>query len=471
MSITLVQSGSNTSTGGVTVTLGANTTAGNCLVALISGTNGTVSGVKLGGAAGNWALQASNTTACDVEIWADPNCAGGQTSVAVTSSTGGGITCQVYEFSGVVLASPLDKTANNSASSTSWTSTATATTTLASEAWVGVVGTADSGLTLSGPASPWNNSSSLTATSKGGNVQSLSGYQITSSTGAATYAGTGTSAGFPYGAVVVTLKGAATAPSSAPANPGRTWRRRFNVPEHEARPGNQSVANPGPPTSGMPTYYPRLASPGPVWRRRFNIPEHLTQPSQQAIPPPGPPVSGTPTYYAQPANPGHTWRRRFQLPRHQQPPGLQTSPTATGGSHLKLTTSAGAVLGAGGASALKLTTAGTPTVIVPGSGASILKLTTAGAAAVAGAGTSILELTSHGSAEVTGAGGSRLHLTSTGTPSLFTKTLIVSIAAEAGTDQYGNHYVQGLGVYGFGQLVSPEVSIVSDVGGLFVEAS
>ena len=105
------------------------------------------------------------------------------------------------------------------------------------------------------------------------------------------------------------------------------------------------------------------------------------------------------------------------------------------------------------------------------SGASALLLASAGAAHSAGTGTSALILTSHGSADVAGAGGSHLALTSVGVPALLAKTLIVSIAAQAGVDQYGNPYVQGLGVYGYGQLVSPEVSIVSDVGGLFVEAS
>jgi hypothetical protein len=212
-----VSNSANTGTT-LTLTLGTPTTAGNCLVVCISAhtgatTNPSISGVTLGGSAGNFAsvLTAGGPTdESNTAIWADPNCAGGQTSVVITfgSATTPRYLASVHEFSGLAstIAGLLDKSAASAlgASGTSWSSGSTATTSNAAQAWVGVT-TTDS-VTITGPASPWTNIAQVTQ----GSDEFMSGYQIRSATGAAAYAGTFSGTGS-YNAGVVTLN-----PASAP---------------------------------------------------------------------------------------------------------------------------------------------------------------------------------------------------------------------------------------------------------------
>ena len=90
----LVQAATATGTSAtITVTLESATTAGNCLVVCVANGgsfNGVVTGITLGGAAGNFGALASggnpSTSAAVASIWADPNCAGGQTSVTITTT-------------------------------------------------------------------------------------------------------------------------------------------------------------------------------------------------------------------------------------------------------------------------------------------------------------------------------------------------------------------------------------------------
>lgn len=207
MAISLVQSkiGSTTSGSTLTVTLNSGTTAGNCVVVALmflgSTTNPSgVSGITLGGSAGNFASAiiegASSTTTPGTAIWTNPNCAGGQTAVAITLTGGSGtigMIAFVYEVSGVASTSVVDKTqgTTKSSNSTSFTSNATATTTNAVEFWVGIGASASgSALTLTGPSSPWSNLANTQATIGGVSTAAISGSQITSSTAAATYSGT-----------------------------------------------------------------------------------------------------------------------------------------------------------------------------------------------------------------------------------------------------------------------------------------
>lgn len=199
----------------LTLTLGTPTTAGNCLVVCISThtgstTNPSITGVTLGGAADNFAsiFQTGSTSSSAAEsitaIWADPNCAGGQTSVVVTfnSVTTPRYLATVYEFSGLALttAALLDKSsaAPIGSSGTAWSSGSTATTSQAVQVWVGAV-TSD-GTTITGPASPWTNTAQVVI----GSDEFMSGYQIRSATGAAAYAGTFSPSGS-YDAGVVAL--------------------------------------------------------------------------------------------------------------------------------------------------------------------------------------------------------------------------------------------------------------------------
>ncbi|HSZ38461.1 MAG TPA: hypothetical protein VK817_00740 [Trebonia sp.] len=217
MTISLVQAPvSNSGTAGttLTLTLGSATTAGNCLVVVItthnaSTVNPAVSGVTIGGSADNFASLFATGGATDESIsafWTDPNCAGGQTSVVITFSsvTSPRYMASVYEFSGLAAtnAALLDKSAASAtgANGTSFSSTSTATTANAVELWVGLVSTDTT--TVTGPASPWTNIAQVTPAGTASDF--MSGYQIRSATGAAAYAGTFSPSAF-YNAAVVTL--------------------------------------------------------------------------------------------------------------------------------------------------------------------------------------------------------------------------------------------------------------------------
>ena len=229
MTISLAQtSAQNNNFGGtnpsVTVTLGSPTTAGNCLVvAAVTtsvGTATTVSGVTLGGSADNFgSLYSEGNPATSNSVltwWADPNCAGGQTSVVVSTAGGSGtgyIAASVFEVSGLAstLGALLDQSSGNdhtASNVTSFTSNATGTTANPNELWLGLVGSYNLHPTFTGPSSPWNNLAQQTTNAA---LSSLAGYQIVSSTGTATYSGTMTSAD--YVAAVITLNGAAPAPA------------------------------------------------------------------------------------------------------------------------------------------------------------------------------------------------------------------------------------------------------------------
>lgn len=185
-----------TQTPPLTITLSA-TTPGNTLIALTGDvavvSNGAVSGITLGGAAGNWAALASQGTGGDhsiVSAWADPSCAGGQTSVVISTTGGSGtenLFGWVLEWSGL-LPGTLDKSSGGANGfAASWDSGATAATTQASEVWFGVVAGTSSGTPgLTGPASPWVNQAQQVS----GSAAAMCGYQVVSSTGTADYAGT-----------------------------------------------------------------------------------------------------------------------------------------------------------------------------------------------------------------------------------------------------------------------------------------
>lgn len=196
--------------GALSGSFAAGTTAGNCAVVAInaySGTSGNVpnvTGVTLGGSADHFASAQQAVsgfvgTYSLAAIWVDPNCAGGQTAIAVSganlSVAGplGGIT--IYEVSGLT-ASPVDQVSGgNATSGTSWSSGATPTTTLAAEIWFGSAMTNN---TITPPGAPWTSNTVATT--------GASGSQIVSAAGAATYAGTQSGSGT-WAAVVVTLKG------------------------------------------------------------------------------------------------------------------------------------------------------------------------------------------------------------------------------------------------------------------------
>ena len=219
-----VQSSQNTAAGtSVTLTLPQATTAGNCLVVFVGSTGGStniVSGITLGGSAGNFASAetVTNSTIIGCEIWTDANCAGGKTSVVVSMTGSADITAWVVELAGVTTVSPVDRTSGHTGSAGgttgTWTSNATSTLTQASEVALGAVAMLNATtLTGPGPTPGWAELGTLTLV--GATMQA--GILGVSSTAAQTYNGT-SSGGTSYAAAIVTLK--ATASNPAPPASG-----------------------------------------------------------------------------------------------------------------------------------------------------------------------------------------------------------------------------------------------------------
>lgn len=222
--VTGISAASSTS---LTLTLGSNTTSGNCLVVCAhvdAGNGAAVSGITLGGAAGNFASAVAlntGTSGNGEAIWTDQGCAGGQTSIVISLSGGAGngfLLGIAYEFSGLLTTGAVDQSSSNAlANVTSWSSNATGTTTQASEIFVGMCGGSGVSVTpvLAGPASPWVNVANVNGTADDDTL--IAGYDIVSSTGTATYSGTVSSGGNQYGAaLVVTLRGAAASFTAPP---------------------------------------------------------------------------------------------------------------------------------------------------------------------------------------------------------------------------------------------------------------
>jgi hypothetical protein len=219
MGISVVQTKTATTNAAFSVTVTLTPTgAGNCLVVCAGDylPAPALHGITLGGLAGNFA-RATGTTSGDAggEIWVDPNCAGGQTVLVVTCGAGwpGGIGVVVYEVSGLVTSGAVDKVSDATGTSTGITSGATATTTAIAGLWVGMGFIF--GENITGPPSPWTNTTLSGYDSYGDSL--VAGYQVVSSAGTATYASTGAGSAQWVGAVV-TLRGL-PAPPVARRNP------------------------------------------------------------------------------------------------------------------------------------------------------------------------------------------------------------------------------------------------------------
>lgn len=210
---TLVQSVSGTTTGtSLTITLSA-TTAGNTLVitAVSSCTpaNPTISGITLGGTSIGSQVATAGSVSADSQssfMWEATNIAGGQTSVVITFTTGntGSICATVMEWNGLGTADASGVSANGT-SGTTFSSGASGTTKQANEVAIGCCGAFNgSGIgTITGPSSPWSNLTQETSAST--HVGLLTGYDVLSATGTATYSGSfGVTAS--YAAIVVTFR-------------------------------------------------------------------------------------------------------------------------------------------------------------------------------------------------------------------------------------------------------------------------
>jgi hypothetical protein len=357
-------SGSNTNGTSATATFGANTTIGNCLVAALSGaTSGTiptVSSVKIGGVADNWATAkegTQSTAGLRTAIWTDLGCTQTATAVAVVMSASCGLAIDAFEFSGVKTSGAVDKSNTGNGTSSPWSSGSTGTLTQASEIAVGVVGDLDStnsSVTITGPSSPWNNEAQVGFVNgiTGTGQAQMSGYQIVNATTALTYSGTVTMGTAAFNAaVIVTLEAAPPAGGGAPqlSAPGRQSPMALGVPLSAPSPGPQSppagqavsapLVPPGrqspmalasglhpgsqappavPPPPFQPTYSP-ATPPGRQSPMAFGLglsapsPAPQSPPAGQAVPPPLTP-------------PGRQSPMAFAVPLYQPPPGPQTAP-------------------------------------------------------------------------------------------------------------------------------------------------
>jgi hypothetical protein len=229
-----VQSVSFTGTSSpVTVTISA-TGTGNCLVVFFGAadtvTAPTVSGITLGGAAGNFAQAAGagGGTHIDAEIWTDRNAASGQTSVVISWSGGVSTTVagRVEEWAGIVTGvSPVDKTSTGTGTTTtSWSSGATGTLAQAAEIVVGLVANISGVSSITGPSSPWTNQAEVDS---GTAIGEMNGWQQVAATTSQTYSGTFASL-TSYSAVVVSLLQA--------AQPSGVVQSSATVPARRARP-------------------------------------------------------------------------------------------------------------------------------------------------------------------------------------------------------------------------------------------
>ena len=208
MAISVVQTQSNSATSGTTVTITVTaTTGGNTLIVTAGDSNSdTVSSVTLGAANLAQAVAAADPGGnIHAEIWYLDNISSGQTTVTVTFS--GSVThaaAVAYEVSGIGGGS-LDKTSGNGQSGSSpvsWTSNSTGTLTQASEIAVGACFFGTLGSSITGPSSPWTN---VRVPASGNSIES--GYNIVSATTALAYTGTATGSGtVRTAAVIATFK-------------------------------------------------------------------------------------------------------------------------------------------------------------------------------------------------------------------------------------------------------------------------
>lgn len=213
MSITVVQSktGTSTSSSSLTLTLNSGTTAGNSLILCIgeftaSGSGGPSPGLtaKLGTTSMTTVDQWEDTNAnVAAEIWVLDNIAGGQTSVPITFiGTNTDNAAMAFEVSGLNPSGSLDKVVaadNDFTTSGSWSTGNTATLTQPSEIAVGVACLQGTAISVTGPSSPWSN----TTTSISTTFKLICGTNIVNATTGLAYAGSATATGSGNEAAVI----------------------------------------------------------------------------------------------------------------------------------------------------------------------------------------------------------------------------------------------------------------------------
>lgn len=217
MAITLVQSKSGIPAS-ASVSFNSSTTAGNCVILGLTDSGGVTatSAAKLGGSAGNFTKLeefSGNPGGGTVlaSLWADPNCAGGQTNITWTDTgTLASPTYWIAEFSNIALASVFDTGNTGSGTGSAWSVAFTSTSGV--ELWLGALANF-SGTAAGGAGHGWTFVNVVDPNSD----TCVYGWQVVSSTGTATFSGTG--AGKSWGGAAAGVKGASTG-FTPKANPG-----------------------------------------------------------------------------------------------------------------------------------------------------------------------------------------------------------------------------------------------------------
>ena len=204
MTITVVQQVTATN---FTASFASPTTAGNCLVVGFTDQNGAanLSGVTIGSSADNWANLITQDSATSMAaLWADPSCIGGQTTITVSAFGITDPTINIFELAGVATSSPLETANAGSGNSTAWNS-GSITTATAGDILLGVYSNGNNAAIVSGPGSPWNNTSAFDSFGD----KNLYGYQILTGTGTFAYSGNASFPTSPWAAAIAALKPAA----------------------------------------------------------------------------------------------------------------------------------------------------------------------------------------------------------------------------------------------------------------------
>lgn len=193
-------------------------TDGNTLIAVVS-TRGAsasrVSSLTQTGATWERAAQSANANGTTTEIWYAPNVSGAGTTVTINLAASLRAAAVVMEYTGILLASPVDQTADSTGNSTAATTGTTPITTQQNELWIGGIGLVSSDYGLSGIQNSFavvaDAASTETTATQNSRVYALE--RIVTTTGAASSGGT-VSASSQWSGAIATFK--AALPSGTP---------------------------------------------------------------------------------------------------------------------------------------------------------------------------------------------------------------------------------------------------------------
>lgn len=189
MALVQTTSGSST-TATLVLTFGQNISPGHSVIIALAGYDVATGTATITGANGEVLTNVVTDSGSDACIWYISASGGNYTQVTVTCAQGG-ISAWAYEVSTVIA---FDQISSGDTGTTAWTSGAAPASSQAVEFWVGIVYTnyATAIGSVTGPSSPWTNLTQIADVTQpdASFATCLSGYQITSAAGAATYAGT-----------------------------------------------------------------------------------------------------------------------------------------------------------------------------------------------------------------------------------------------------------------------------------------